>query len=98
MLVRDIQVFIGFANFYQRFIQDLCKIAILLISLLIISRSSKKLTLKAFKADDNEIVNSDSSKTNETIVNLSKNKKSRNLMYIPSIGVMQKSTFLIFDI
>ena len=33
-LVRDIQVFLGFANFYQQFIQSFSKIAILFTSIL----------------------------------------------------------------
>ena len=33
-LVRDIQVFLGFTNFYQQFIQNFCCIAISLISML----------------------------------------------------------------
>ena len=39
--VRDIQVFLGFANFYQCFIQGFSKIAGPLISMLKITRSAK---------------------------------------------------------
>ena len=71
-------MFIGFGNFYQYFIQDLNRIAIPLTFLLKITKSFKKLALKTFKIDDNEIVNNGNSRTNKIIVNLSKNKKSRN--------------------
>ena len=39
-LVRDIQVFLSFANFYQQFIQDFSKIAVSLILILKITTSS----------------------------------------------------------
>ncbi len=39
--VRDIQVFLGFANFYRRFIKNFCRIAALLTSIL---RTTNKLT------------------------------------------------------
>ena len=42
--VRDIQVFLGFANFYQRFIQGFSKIAGPLTSMLRTTRSSKNLS------------------------------------------------------
>ena len=41
--VRDIQVFLGFTNFYQQFIQDFSKIAIPLISMLKTTVSSQML-------------------------------------------------------
>ena len=37
-LIRDIQVFLGFANFYQRFIQEFSRIAALFILMLKISK------------------------------------------------------------
>ena len=49
-LIRDIQVFLGFANFYQRFIQRFCKIAAPLTSMLKTIASSfadAKITPKA---------------------------------------------------
>ena len=49
---------------------------------------------KAFKANDNQVVNSDGGRTNKTVINLSKNNKSKNLTYIASIRVIKKSTFL----
>ena len=61
MLIKDIQIFIGFANFYQHFIIDASKIAILLIFLLKITRLLK-LTPKKFKIDHNKIVGGGNSK------------------------------------
>ena len=40
ILVRDIQVFIGFAKFYELFIRGFSKIAVLLTSMLKITGSS----------------------------------------------------------
>ena len=90
-------MFIGFANFYQRFIQGFSKIAVLFICLLKITRSSYKLAPKAFKADDNKIVSDGGSKANKTVVNLSKNNKSRNLTCMPNIETTRESNFLTPD-
>ena len=46
-------VFIGFANFYQSFIQGFSKIAISLTAILKTTRSS---VVSAFRVDDNEVV------------------------------------------
>ena len=62
-----------------------------------ITRSSDKLALKALKTNDNEIVGSDSSRTNKKIVNSSQNNKSRNLIYVLNIRVTEKLIFLILD-
>ena len=94
MLVRDIWVFIGFAKFYWCFIQGFNKIAILLIFLLKTTGSSKELASKAFKADNDEVVNGGGSRANRTIMNLSKNKKSRKLMRVPNIGATKEPNFL----
>ena len=59
-----------------------------------ITRSSDKLILKAFSADDNKVVDDGSNKTNRTIVNLSKNKKSRNLTRVPNIEAIEEYKFL----
>ena len=69
------------------------KIAALLILLLKTTRLSD-LASKVFKADDNKIVNDGGNRVNKTVVNLFKNKKSRNLMYIPNIKVTKKPNFL----
>ena len=61
------------------------------------TKSSKKLTLRAFKAENNEVVRSGADKTDKTVVDLSKfkNKKSRKLMYMPNIGATREPNFLI---
>ena len=89
--VRDIQVFIGFANFYQRFIQGFSKIATLLTSMLKTTRLFDDLAPKVFKADGNKIVGGDSGRADETGKNSSKSKKLKNeksedLMYIRAMG------------
>ena len=95
-LVRDIQVFIGFANFYWRFIRGFSRIAAPLTSLLKTTRLSD-LALKAFRADDDEFVGSGGGKANETIMNLFKNNKSRNSMHVPNIGATGEPNFLTSD-
>ena len=52
-------------------------------------RSSKELTLKKFKADNNKIVDDGSSKVNETVKN-----SSRKLMRLPNIRTTGKPNFL----
>ena len=49
---------------------------------------------KAFRVNDNRIVKG-SNKANKTIINLSKNNKPKNLIYIPNIRAMKKPIFLI---
>ena len=51
--VRDIQVFIGFANFYRRFIKGFSKIAALLTAMLKTTGSS---VASASRVDDGEVV------------------------------------------
>ena len=55
--IRDIQVFIGFANFYWRFIQGLSKIAAPLTSILKTS-SQPAGALPATTVDDSKVVRS----------------------------------------
>ena len=78
-LVRDIPVFIGFANFYQRFIQGFSKIAAPLTFLLKTTGLSDESASKAFRTDDNEVVGGGGGRADETVVDLSKSKKTRNL-------------------
>ena len=92
--VRDIQVFIGFANFYWRFIQGFSRIAVLLTSLLKTTGSSDESASKAFRADDDEVVGG---RANETVVNSSKNDKSRNSTRVPNIGATGEPNFLTPD-
>ena len=54
---------------------------------------SSNLTPKAFKADNNEVVEV-GSRANGTVVNLSKNKKSRNLTRVSNIRAIGKLNFL----
>ena len=75
--VQDIQVFIGFANFYQRFIRGFSRIAALLISMLKTIGSSN-LASKAFRADNNEVVGV-GGRADETFKNLSKSKKAKTI-------------------
>ena len=68
---------------------------VLPIFLLKTTGSSKKFTSKVFKADDNEIVGGNSGRANKTVMNLSKNNKSRKLTSILNIRATKKSNFLI---
>ena len=52
------------------------------------------LALKAFRADDNEVVGVDG-RANRTVVNLFKNKKSRNLAHMSNIRAIREPNFLI---
>ena len=88
--IRDIQVFIGFANFYWRFIQGFNRIATPLISILKIIESSKESALKTFKADDNKIVGGGSSRANKTVRN-----SFKKLMCVPNIRATREPNFLI---
>ena len=47
-----------------------------------------------FRVDHTMVVNVGSSRTNRTIMNLSKNKKFRNSIHMPNIGAIKKSNFL----
>ena len=93
--VRDIQVFIGFVNFYQRFIQGFSKIVASFTLMLKTTRLSEKLVLKAFRAGNNKVVES-GNRVNKTIVDLSKskNEKSRKLTYMLNIKAIRKPNFL----
>ena len=87
-------MFIGFVNFYQCFIQSFSRIVALFTSLLKTTGLSEELAPKTFRANNNEVVGV-GGKANETVVNLSKNNKSRNLTRIPNIGATEKPNFLI---
>ena len=77
--VRDIQVFISFANFYRRFICGFSRIAAPLTSMLKTTGSSEVLAPKVFRADDDEVVGGvGGRRVDETVKNLSKSKKSKN--------------------
>ena len=59
-------------------------------------RSFKKLALKAFKTDNNEVVKGGGGKADEMVVDSSKSKKnkSKKLTCIPNIRTMEKLIFL----
>ena len=61
--------------------------------------SSKELVPRAFKAGNNEVVRSDSGRTDKIVVDLStsKNKKSRKLTHMPNIRPIGKPNFLALD-
>ena len=67
-LIKDIQVFIGFANFYWRFIQSCSRIVIPFTSLLKITKLSD-LSPKTFGDDDNKINDNSNNRANKIIVN-----------------------------
>ena len=90
--VRDIQVFINFANFYRRFIQGFSRIATPFTSLLKTTGSSEGSAPKAFRADDDEVVEV-GSRANETVVNLFKNEKSRKSTRVSNIGATGEPNF-----
>ena len=97
--VRDIQVFIDFANFYWRFIQGLSRITAPLTSMLKTTGLSNDLAPKMFKADGDEVVGGGGGKVNETVKNLSKPKKSENekseiLMHSLDIRATREPMFL----
>ena len=90
-------MFIGFANFYQRFIQGFSIIATPLTFLLKTTGSSEESASKAFRADGNEVVGGGSGRANGMVVNLSKNEKSRNSTRVPNIGATGEPNFLTPD-
>ena len=84
--VQDIQVFIGFANFYQQFIQSFNRIAAPYTSILKTTGSSDSVR----RDNDNEVVGGGSDR------NLSKSKMSKNIKsgIQTRIGVTGVPTFL----
>ena len=94
--VRDIYIFINFANFYWRFIQGFSRIAAPLTFLLKTTKLSN-LASKGFRADDNEVVGV-GGRANGTVVNLSKNKISKNLTCVLNIGATGEPNFLTPDV
>ena len=53
------------------------------------------LAFKAFKAYNIKFIYNDNNRTNKTVMNLFKNNKSRNLIYILNIGTIEEPIFLI---
>ena len=93
MSVRDIQMFISFANFYRRFIQGFTKIAAPFTFLLKTTKLSDELAPKAFKANDNKVVGGGSSRVNETVMN-----SSKKLTRVLNIEAIEEPTFLTLNI
>ena len=92
--IRDIQVFIDFANFYRRFIRGFSKIVAALTSMLKTTGSSEELAPKAFRAGNDEVVGGGSSRADETVVNLSKNEKSKKSTRVSNVGATGEPNFL----
>ena len=89
-------MFIGFANFYWRFIQGFIRIAASL-TFLLKTTESLELAPKAFRANDNEVFGDGDGTANETVVNLSKNEIFRKSTHMPNIKATGKSNFLTSD-
>ena len=88
-LVRDIQVFIGFAIFYQQFIRGFNKIAVPLTSML----KTTRLSDLSQRDNDDEVVESGGNN------NLFKSKKSKNAKsgIQTRLGAMGEPIFLTLD-
>ena len=97
--VRDIQVFIGFANFYRRFIRGFSRIAASLTSMLKTTGSSEESAPRAFRAGNDEVVGGGGGRADETVVDssTSKNEKSRKSTRVPNIGATGEPNFLTPD-
>ena len=87
--VQDIHVFIGFANFYQRFIWGLSRIAPLFTSMLKTNRSLN-LVLR-LRTNDDKVIGSGGKTDNRNSSKKSKNLKSGIQTYIKATG---EPTFL----
>lgn len=96
-LVRSIQVFLSFANFYYYFIQNFSKIIAPFTSILkTLSPLFKSQSTKIADKVDDEIVE-DGNKSGNTIFTFKKlkNIKSKNLTFTWDLGAMEEPTFLI---
>ena len=83
-------------NFYWRFIRGFDRIAILLTSLLNTTGLSKSAP-KPFRADDDKVVGGGGGRVNETVMNLSKNEKSRKLTRVSNMRATREPNFLTPD-
>ena len=59
-----------------------------------ITGSSEKSAPRAFRAGNNEVVRDSGSRADETVVDLSKNEKSRKLTCVPNIKATREPNFL----
>ena len=57
-------------------------------------RSSEELAPRAFRAGNDKVVGGGGGRAGETVVNLSKNEKSRKSTYMPNIKATGESNFL----
>ena len=82
--MRDIQVFLGFANFYQCFIQSFGKIARLLTSMLrtSLTQSAKNLLLLIDVAEDAEVDVDGSYREDKTVKRSPRFKNSNKAGYL----------------
>lgn len=83
--VQDIQVFLGFANFYRRFIYGFSKITTSLTLMLKIMRSSKVLAPIFIEVNNNTVPREDSLKPYLSKSKKTKITKSKNLIKGPTI-------------
>ena len=100
--VKDIQVFIGFPNFYQCFIRGFSKIIAPLTSILKTTGLSEELAPKLFGAGNNKVVWGGNGRADKTMGNSFKfkklkNNKSRNLTCVPIVGITEEFMFLTPD-
>ena len=84
--MRDIQVFLGFANFYKYFIQSFSKIAAQFTSMLTISPRLIILQLSIDLSGNNEIDNGKNGGDGTNLSNLFVSKKSTKANYLTSNG------------
>ena len=61
------------------------------------TKSFEKLASRAFKASNNKVVGGGESRADKTVVNLSKNEKSRKSTHMLNIRAMGKLKFLTFN-
>ena len=52
---------------------------------------------RRFEINNNKIVRGDGGRADKTVVNLSKNKKSKKLTHVPNIGAMGEPNFLTLN-
>ena len=90
-LAQDIQVFIGFINFYQYFIRDFSRLA---TSLTLILKTTQSSDLAPRKLRTNEVIRGGGKANNRNLSKESKNAKFSIQIYIRA---MEEPIFLILD-
>ena len=89
--VRDIQVFIGFANFYRRFIKGFSRIAALLTAMLKTTGSS---VASASRIDDGEVVGSRGPGRSDTSRKSAKSKSRSKSGHLGNNNNLEECKFL----